>query len=271
VNNINNFPLAEHKKVISVNGIHPPDSADKLPEILFITSYPPRQCGIATYSQDLVKSLNNKFDHSFTFSICALESENEKHVYTEKTKYILNTDHLDAFITLANTINNNADIRMVMIQHEFGFFAKTENEFKQFLDILTKPVIIAFHTVLPHPDELLKIKVQEISGFCRSIIVMTHSSAEILIKDYNIPAEKITVIPHGTHLVPHSDKELLKVKYKLSGKKVLSTFGLLSSGKNIETTLKALPAIVKKNPDVLFLVIGKTHPSVIKQEGEKVP
>jgi glycosyltransferase involved in cell wall biosynthesis len=269
VNNINNFPLAEHKKVISVNGIHPPDSADKLPEILFITSYPPRQCGIATYSQDLVKSLNNKFDHSFTFSICALESENEKHVYTEKTKYILNTDHLDAFITLANTINNNADIRMVMIQHEFGFFAKTENEFKQFLDILTKPVIIAFHTVLPHPDELLKIKVQEISGFCRSIIVMTHSSTEILIKDYDIPAEKIMVIPHGTHLVPHSDKELLKVKYKLSGKKVLSTFGLLSSGKNIETTLKALPAIVKKNPDVLFLVIGKTHPSVIKQEGEK--
>jgi glycosyltransferase involved in cell wall biosynthesis len=269
VNNINNFPLAEQKKVISVNGIHAPDSGKKLPEILFITSYPPRECGIATYSQDLIMALNNKFDHSFNISICALESENEKHVYTEKIKYILNTDHLDAFITLANTINNNADIRMVMIQHEFGFFAKTENEFKQFLDVLTKPVIIAFHTVLPQPVELLKIKVQGISGFCRSVIVMTHSSAEILIKDYNVPAEKITVIPHGTHLVPHSDREVLKEKYKLSGKKVLSTFGLLSSGKNIETTLEALPAIIKKNPEVLFLIIGKTHPSVIKQEGEK--
>jgi glycosyltransferase involved in cell wall biosynthesis len=92
---------------------------------------------------------------------------------------------------------------------------------------------------------------------------------KILVNDYEVAGEKITVIPHGTHLVPHSDKKLLKNKYELSGKKVLSTFGLLSSGKNIETTLKALPAIVKTNPDVLFLIIGKTHPSVIKQEGEK--
>jgi hypothetical protein len=98
---------------------------------------------------------------------------------------------------------------------------------------------------------------------------MTNSSAQLLINDYGIPQEKITIIPHGTHLVPHSEKEPLKDKYNLSGKKVLSTFGLLSSGKNIETTLEALPAIVKNNPDVLFLIIGKTHPSVIKHEGEK--
>jgi len=269
VNYPNNISLANHKKVISVNGKYTLVSGNKLTEILFISSYPPRECGIATYSQDLIKALNNKFDQSFSISICPLESENEKHIYTEKIKYILNTDHTGAFINLANIINDNADIGMVMIQHEFGFFEKKENEFKQFLDMLTKPVIIVFHTVLPHPDELLKIKVQEISGVSQSIVVMTHSSAEILIRDYNISKEKITVIPHGTHLVPHSDKELLKSKYKLSGKKVLSTFGLLGSGKNIETTLDALPAIVKKNPDVLFLIIGKTHPSVIKQEGEK--
>jgi len=269
VNNINNFPLAKQRKAISVNGVHTPDTENKLPEILFITSYPPRECGIATYSQDLIKALNNKFDHSFTIGICPLESENEKHVYTDKIKYILNTDHPDAFITLANTINSNTDILMVMIQHEFGFFEKKENELKQFLEVLTKPIIIVFHTVLPHPDELLKLKVQELSAVSRSVIVMTHSSAEILIRDYNIQKEKITIIPHGTHLVPHSDKKLLKDKYILSGKKVLSTFGLLSSGKNIETTLEALPAIVRKNPDVLFLIIGKTHPSVIKQEGEK--
>ena len=269
MNNINNFPLAKQRKAISVNGVHTPDTENKLPEILFITSYPPRECGIATYSQDLIKALNNKFDHSFTIGICPLESENEKHVYTDKIKYILNTDHPDAFITLANTINSNTDILMVMIQHEFGFFEKKENELKQFLEVLTKPIIIVFHTVLPHPDELLKLKVQELSAVSRSVIVMTHSSAEILIRDYNIQKEKITIIPHGTHLVPHSDKKLLKDKYILSGKKVLSTFGLLSSGKNIETTLEALPAIVRKNPDVLFLIIGKTHPSVIKQEGEK--
>lgn len=269
MNNINNFPLALSKKAISVNGIHTVDSGNKLPEIVFISSYPPRECGIATYSQDLIKALNNKFDQSFTISICPLESENEKHVYTDKIKYILNTDHPDAFITLAKTINSNDDVQMVMIQHEFGFFVNRENEFKQFLDLLIKPVIIVFHTVLPHPDELLKIKVQEISAVSQSVVVMTHSSAEILIRDYSISKEKITVIPHGTHLVSHPDKKLLKDKYKLPGKKVLSTFGLLSSGKNIETTLEALPDIVKKNPDVQFLIIGKTHPSVIKQEGEK--
>jgi glycosyltransferase involved in cell wall biosynthesis len=251
------------------DGMYIPATENKVPEILFITSYPPRECGIATYSQDLIKALNNKFSHSFTIRICPLESENEKHAYTDEIEYILNTDHPDAFAGLAKTINANADIRIVMIQHEFGFFEKRENDFRQFLSVLTKPVVIVFHTVLPHPNESLRKNVQQISGIAESVIVMTHSSAKILINDYVVSEEKITVIPHGTHLVPHLEKRFLKNKYKLSGKKVLSTFGLLSSGKSIETTLEALPAIVKTNPDVLFLIIGKTHPNVIKQEGEK--
>lgn len=269
VSHINNLPVAVQQKVISENGMHIPDTDTKFPEILFITSYPPRECGIATYSQDLIKALNNKFNHSFTIRICPLESENEKHHYTDEIKYILNTDHPDAFIKLAKNINDNTAIRMVIIQHEFGFFEKKEGDFKQFLDALAKPVIIVFHTVLPHPDESLKAKVQEISGASESIIVMTNFSAKVLMNDYGVPQEKITIIPHGTHLVPHSDKDILKNKYKLTGKKILSTFGLLSSGKSIETTLEALPAIVKNDRDVLFLIIGKTHPSVIKQEGEK--
>lgn len=245
------------------------DTINKLPGILFITTYPPRQCGIATYSEDLISSLKNKFDHSFSIHICPLESENEKHVYTDEIKYILNTSNPDTFIQLAKKINSDSDIRMVMIQHEFGFFENTEDEFMQFLLTLTKPVIMAFHTVIPHPDEALKIKVQKLSAAAESIIVMTHISEGILVTDYEIAGEKITVVPHGTHLVLHSDKELLKSKYKLTGKKVLSTFGLLGPGKSIETTLEALPAIIKKNPDVVFLVIGKTHPSIIKHDGEK--
>ncbi|MFI5187791.1 MAG: glycosyltransferase [Chitinophagales bacterium] len=240
-----------------------------LPGILFITSYPPRECGIATYSQDLIKALNNKFSNSFTIRICPLESENEKHNYTDEIKYILNLDDPKAFTSLAENINGDTDIGIIMIQHEFGFFEKNKNDFIQFLDALTKPVVIVFHTVLPHPDKSLKENVQKISRVAESIIVMTRSSARILTDDYEVQQKKITVIPHGTHLVPHLDKQYLKAKYKLSGKKVLSTFGLLSSGKSIETTLEALPAVVKINPDVLFLIIGKTHPSVIKQEGEK--
>lgn len=111
--------------------------------------------------------------------------------------------------------------------------------------------------------------VREMASIAASVIVMTRSSAEMLGKDYDVPAERISVIPHGTHLVPHSDKKLLKQKYNLTGRTILSTFGLLSSGKNIETTLQALPAIIKHFPETLFLVIGKTHPSVVKEEGEQ--
>jgi glycosyltransferase involved in cell wall biosynthesis len=268
-NHITNSLVVTQQKLIPESTIKITGSSNKLPEILFITSYPPRECGIATYSQDLIKALNKKFDQSFNIRICPLESDSEMHSYDDELKYILNTDHNNAFTTLAETINKNDDIRMLMIQHEFGFFAGKEDHFKQFLKAITKPIVIVFHTVLPRPDESLKIKVQEIAHACESIIVMTNASKRILINDYEVKHAKITVIAHGTHLVPHSDKKLLKKKYGLTGKKVLSTFGLLSSGKSIETTLDALPAIIKKNPDTLFLIIGKTHPTVIKHEGEK--
>ena len=259
--------LREGQTDFSINGIH--ISKNDLPEILVITSFPPRECGIATYSQDLIKALNNKFSHSFNIKVCALESENEKHSYTDEVEYILNTDQPNAFNRLAKTINENDRIAMVLIQHEFGFFAKKENRFHYFLHALKKPVLIVFHTVLPNPDELLKNKITDIASIAQSIIVMTNSSARILVADYAIPPNKITVIAHGTHLVPHSDKNALKYKYELTGKKVLTTFGLLSSGKSIETTLEALPAIIKENPEVMFLIIGKTHPSVVKEEGYK--
>ena len=240
-----------------------------LPEILCITSYPPRECGIATYSQDLIAALNNQFNRSFKIGICPLESNNEKHHYKEKVKYILNTDQPNAFQRLARSINEDERICMIMIQHEFGFFDQKEELFQQFLDSLAKPVVIAFHTVLPQPDQILRLKVQQIARASESVVVMTQSSANILTRDYGLTAPKISVIPHGTHLVEHLDKEALKEKYGLAGKKVLSTFGLLSSGKNIETTLEALPAIVERRPDTMFLIIGKTHPSVAKQEGEQ--
>jgi glycosyltransferase involved in cell wall biosynthesis len=254
-----------------VNGlqISKNDTSISLPEILLISSYPPRECGIATYSDDLVKALNKKFNHSFTISICPLESENEVHQYPAEIKYRLNTDEPGSFMQLAKSINGNEAIRIVMLQHEFGFFEKNKDDLLRFLEILTKPVVIAFHTVLPNPGDSLKENVQQMVAAATSIIVMTNSSLKILTDEYELTGEKITVIPHGTHLVPHVDRELLKKKYKLEGKKILSTFGLLSSGKSIETTLEALPAIIEKDPDTLFLIIGKTHPSVIKKEGEK--
>jgi len=246
-----------------------PNDSEYLPEILVITSYPPRECGIATYSQDLIKSLNNKFSNSLSVKVCALGSGDTDYAYPEEVKYTLKTAIADEYERLALAINADDHIKIVLIQHEFGFYHARQEEFEQFLLTLSKPVIIAFHTVLPRPDDKLKSKVRRMEQACNSIVVMTRTSANILVDDYDLSPKKITVIPHGTHLVPHLSEKFLKEKYGLKDRKVLTTFGLLSSGKSIETTLDALPSIVKNCPEVVFLVMGKTHPEVVQQEGEK--
>ncbi len=239
-----------------------------LSEIIVITSYPPRECGIATYSQDLIKSLNNKFEDSFSIKVCALESGNQGLNYPEEVKFILDTSDPNSYQEIARRINLDKQIGLVLIQHEFGFFQNQEEAFQQFITELQKPIVIVFHSVIPKPIELLKTKVKRITDRCESIIVMTSSSSNILSVDYDVPKEKITVIAHGTHLVPHLSEAFLKEKYDLKNRKVLSTFGLLSSGKSLETTLDALPEIIKVEPDVMFLIMGKTHPEVVKFEGE---
>ena len=238
-------------------------------EILVVSSYPPRVCGIATYSQDLITALNNKFGKSFSIIVCALENEFEKFSYPDEVKYILDTSVPSEYKKQANKINRNKKIKVVLFQHEFGFYEGKEEAFLQFLNIIDKPEIVVFHTVIPHPDEVLRNLVINMAKAVDSIVVMTQNAAKILVSEYGTEGEKITVIPHGTHLVQHLGKNFLKEKYRLHGKKVLSTFGLLSSGKSIETTLDALPEIIKTNPEVVFLIIGKTHPMVIKWEGEK--
>lgn len=244
-------------------------SAKNLPGILCISSYPPRECGIATYSQDLMNALKNKFQKSFKISICALEYKNENHSYPKEVKYTLETDNSSSYAEIATKINENESIQMVLVQHEFGLFRNNEADFISFLQQLNKPILIAFHTVLPDPDNVLKNLIISIDDVVKSIIVMTKTSAKILTNDYGITSAKIAIIPHGTHLVEHIDKSVLKEKHNLTSRKVLATFGLLSSGKCIETTISALRIIVKRYPDVLFLVIGKTHPSVVKEEGER--
>lgn len=238
-------------------------------EVVFISTFPPKVCGIATYTQDLIKSFQSKFGESFGAIICPMETEEESYKYEENIEYSLNTSDAVSYLELATQINKNDNIRLVMLQHEFGFFNETRNGLHLFLRNLKKDLIITFHTVLPKPDKELKEKVKDIADFSKSIIVMTSISADILSNDYDIPLDKITVIPHGTHLLPFTDKISLKEKYGLKDKKVLSTFGLLGSGKNIETTLKALPEIIDKNPETIFLILGKTHPGIIKTEGER--
>ena len=257
------------KANILVDQITSTDFVRESAEILFVTSYPPRECGIATYSQDLIKAINNKFGNSLSIKVCALESGEVNYHYSGEVKYILKTSIATEYELLTKKINQNNSIKLVLVQHEFGLFMAQENAFFQFIFELSKPVVLVFHTVLPHPDELLKQKIKSITAICQSIIVMTNSSAEILTSEYGVSRQKISVIAHGTHLVPHLSEQFLKIKYGLKNRKVLATFGLLSAGKGIDTTLDALPAIVKKCPEVMFLVMGKTHPEVVKSEGEQ--
>lgn len=240
-----------------------------LPEILFITSFPPRQCGIATYSKDLVDALNAQFENTFTCSICALESDTEQHDYIKKPSFVINTDKRNDFAKAAFKINRNKNIKLVVIQHEFGFFQYNKDALNLLDHEISAPLIFVFHTVLPNPSDHIKNQVLEMSEVASAIIVMTTNAAHILLETYHVPEYKISIIPHGTHLVSSIDKNKAKKELQLENKKILSTFGLLGRSKNIETTLGALPDIIKKHPDVLFLILGKTHPSLVKHEGEK--
>jgi glycosyltransferase involved in cell wall biosynthesis len=241
----------------------------QLPEIVFISSYPPRECGIATYTQDLLEALNRKFTNTFELSICALESNFEQYDYDTSPKYILNTEAKESYNEFTKKINENENVKVVVVQHEFGLFASNEELFYQLCENLEKPIAVIFHTVLPQPAQTMLYKVMSVAKQAEAIVVMTNNAAEILMNDYGIRKEKITVIPHGTHLIPNEKKDALKAKYELSHRKVLSTFGLLSANKGIEVTLNALPSIIEKDPTVLFLIIGITHPQVLKKEGGK--
>tara|TARA_R110002050_G_scaffold271612_4_gene415158 strand:- start:1020 stop:3344 length:2325 start_codon:yes stop_codon:yes gene_type:complete len=239
-------------------------------KILFICSYPPRQCGIATFSQDLITSLKMCFGASMDIEVCALENEC-CHIdgYPREVSYRIDAQKLNSFFNVADKLNEREDIGMVCVQHEFGLFGgEYGSHLVAFLLRLNIPISCVFHTVLPNPD-LKRIKVmQALDDLSEKLIVLTNRSAEILEKDYSIEKNKLRVIPHGTHIVLWKEKHALKSKYGLQDKMVLSTFGLLSKNKGIETTLHALPKVLHEFPETIYLVLGKTHPEVVKNEGE---
>jgi glycosyltransferase involved in cell wall biosynthesis len=255
----------QKNKSLSSDNEYPLDQ----PEVLFITSLPPRECGIASYSQDLLWAIDDHFENGFKSVVCALETDLERPAYTKKPLLILNTDQFDSYLQAAQQINDNKNIRLVVIQHEFGFFAAQEEGFKQFIQTIAAPIVFVFHTVLPRPSKELTEKVQHMSQRAASVIVMTTNARNILVEEYGVPIDHVLVIPHGTHLVSHANLTEKKQRLQLNDRQILSTFGLISSQKNIETTLYAIPEIAKKHPSVLFLILGKTHPVIIKQEGEK--
>ncbi|MGB3617684.1 MAG: glycosyltransferase [Catalinimonas sp.] len=239
-------------------------------EILMVTTFPPRECGIATYSEDLMTALNDQFGQGWRTNVVALNEPDASYDYDERVVYQLNAHDQEACAALARWVNKRSTTALVHIQFEFGLFGGTYGSYLMALLVnLEKPFVITYHTVLPDPDRERRELVQSIARLAAQNTVMTNDSVRIMRDDYGVDPARLAMIPHGTHGTVWRNKDVLANRYRTEGRKVLSTFGLLSSNKSIETGIAAMAEIVKYHPDALYLVLGRTHPGVVAHEGER--
>ena len=241
------------------------------PQILFLATFPPRECGIATFTKDLSSAIDQRFFPTFKSKICAMNS-NGTNIYNYPKKVSLEIDDTEVsdYLEAAKKINYNKNIKLVSIQHEYGIFGGSDyGDFLiPFLEILKKPVLITFHSILPEPNPRLKKVTQEIAKRVSAIIVMTKKGVDLLKEYYDIK-QKIYVVPHGIPTTTLETQYREKKNLGLQNKKIILTFGMVGPGKGYEHVIEALLEIVKKYPDVVYIVVGETHPGVRKKEGEK--
>jgi len=244
--------------------------SDYKTKILFVSTFPPKKCGIASFTQDLVNAINQEITDDIGIDICALDKQKNKKLYGEPVSMVMDGGQLDACIETAKKINTDACIKLVCIEHEFGLYGGELGEYLLgFLSLLDKPFVIRFHTVLPLPNtKMLKI-VQSIALLADKVIVMTKHSARLLKDDYAVSLDKIMIIPHGTHAHSTVNADELKRNYDLANRQVLTTFGLLSPNKGIEEGILAMKEISTAFPEAIYIVLGQTHPNLLEQEGEK--
>lgn len=239
-------------------------------QTLVLTSFPPRVCGIATYTQDLLAGLRRTYGGSAQFKVCALTQGLWDAELPEHVTCTLNTMDEASYKAVALRVNTDDRITRVWVQHEFGLYPGAEGRWLiNMLRAIDKPLSITLHTVLPYPSTHQEETICTLAALAQHLLVLTKRSATLLQDRYRIPARKIHVLHHGAHPVPFADAQHVKEMLNVKGRKVLTTFGLLSSNKSIETAIDALPVIVKEVPEVIYLVLGRTHPEVVRREGEK--
>ncbi len=239
-------------------------------KILFISTFPPKKCGIASFTSDLIHAIKAQTAEKIIVEACALDKESNSLLYKYPVTRIMNARNLDSCIEAAIDINDDDDVKLVCIEHEFGLYGGELGEYLLgFLSMLEKPFIIRFHTMLSHPSPKMLGIVKSIALLAYKIIVMTKHSALVIKEDYAVSGDKIIIIPHGTHASSTIDKDELKAKYNFKDKQVLTTFGLLSPNKGIEKGILAMKEISVAFPDALYIVVGQTHPNLLEQEGEK--
>ncbi|HUD44964.1 MAG TPA: glycosyltransferase [Patescibacteria group bacterium] len=241
------------------------------PTIVFLSTYPPRECGIATFTQDLFNYCKKTLGSSYRCKVAAFNfSHLDTYKYPVEVEWEIDQNSKKDYLRLAKIVNEDTNISGVIIQHEYGIFGGIDGEkILYFMQHCKKPMLVTLHTALPKPRLHMQQVTEKIIDFADNVVVLTKSSKKIIETVYPNSNGKIFIIPHGIHPVMFSSQKEYKAKLELKNRIVLSTFGLLSRGKGIEYALAALPDVIKKYPTVLYLILGETHPVIRRQEGEK--
>ncbi len=240
-------------------------------KLAFIGTYPPRECGIGTFTNNLYKStLSDLIAKKLTQDsfVVALNDNNLVYEYPEEVKLTIRQEHQEDYLLAAKFINlSGADL--CVLEHEFGIFGGQSGVYiLPLLHRLEVPLIVTLHTILKAPSYNEKAVLIEICKMANKIVVMSRKAIEFLRTIYGVPKEKIVFIEHGVPDI-YFDHEKSKAEFKLTSKKMILTFGFIGRNKGIETVIKALPKVVEKYPEVIYIVLGKTHPNVLRHSGEE--
>ena len=236
--------------------------------VAVIGNYLPRRCGIATFTTDLVEALSTEAPDINCWAV-AMNDKPEGYAYPEKVRFEINQKKFTDY-SIASEFLNISQIDIVCVQHEYGVFGgPAGSHLLKLLGELRMPVVTTLHTVLKDPAPEYREVMRKLSDLSDKLIVMSRKAIDFLKSIYAVPEEKIAFIHHGIPDTPFVDPNFYKDQFGVEGKKVLLTFGLLSPNKGIEYVLQALPSVIKKHPDVAYIILGATHPHILKAQGEE--
>jgi glycosyltransferase involved in cell wall biosynthesis len=254
------------EKVVPLWPIHP---RPMLPSrVAIIGNYLPRRCGIATFTTDLCDAIHAEYEATELLALPVNDTE-EGYSYPARIRFELSQDELASYRQAADFLNFS-NIDLVCVQHEYGIFGGPAGaHILELLRRLQMPIVTTLHTVLREPNFDQRMVMEEIAALSDRLIVMSRQAAEILQEVFQVPNSKIDLIPHGIPDLAFTDPQFYKETFGTEGKDVLLTFGLLSPNKGIENVIKALPAILSKHSNVVYMISGVTHPHVLRHEGEK--
>lgn len=232
-----------------------------------IGNFPPRRCGLATFTRDTFECLRKASPRTH-WRVVAMEDGRTTHTYPDTVTDIISQDDIAAYDRVADELNASG-IEIAFLQHEFGIFGGPDGEhILRLLRRLRVPIVSTLHTVLQHPSPNQKRVLDEIIALSSAVITMTETGAELLETVHHAGPTKVHVVPHGAPERPFAATEAFKLPLGLAGRSVVTTFGLLSPNKGLETIVRALPAIVAARPDTVYLIVGQTHPHIVAREGE---